>query len=149
MLTPDSLGAIGARAEAWPAPCGVCMGHSPSWDGHDKGCAVPIIREDVPALIAEIALLKTDLDKAAEQMQEAWDERDAARARWPGLIEELDARADRAEETLLFVRVERDNALADVARLRDKSRVRVEHQRGNTFGVYIDGAYTGTIDREA
>ena len=40
-------------------------------------------------------------------------------------------------------------ARAEVERLRDKSRVRVEHQRGTTFGVYIDGEYVGTIDGEA
>ena len=42
-----------------------------------------------------------------------------------------------------------EEAEAEIERLRDKSRVRVEHQRGTTFGVYIDGEYVGTIDGEA
>ena len=42
-----------------------------------------------------------------------------------------------------------ENAAAEVERLRDRSRVRVEHQRGSTFGVYIDGVYAGAIDGEA
>ena len=53
-MTPDDLAAVKARVLAWPRPCGVCMGHSPERDGHDKGCDVPIIREDVPALIAAL-----------------------------------------------------------------------------------------------
>lgn len=86
-MTPEELDAIEARASAQSnAACGVCMGHSPSWDGHDKGCAVAFLeacRADVPALVAEVRRLWEHIDL----MHETWAgavtvtrQRDEARA---------------------------------------------------------------------
>ncbi len=38
-MTPEELTALIERRTTGKRPgCGVCLGHSPSWDGHDFGC---------------------------------------------------------------------------------------------------------------
>lgn len=43
-----------ARYEASSSftPCGVCLGHSPSWDGHDSGCKRGATEELIAAVRA-------------------------------------------------------------------------------------------------
>lgn len=55
-MTPEErMKKVKARAAGTERyqPCGVCMGHSPSWDGHDSGCRV----SDMAFLINEVERL--------------------------------------------------------------------------------------------
>lgn len=82
-MTPEErMKKVKARAAGTERyqPCGVCMGHSPSWDGHDSGCWV----SDMTFLIKEVERLQVMLGghdpyAIAAQRDSARAERDASR----------------------------------------------------------------------
>lgn len=68
MTDAKRLAAIKARAAGTERyqPCGVCMGHSPSWDGHDAGCRV----SDMDFLIREVEQLADELATRTEMYEQ-------------------------------------------------------------------------------
>lgn len=73
--------------------CGVCMGHSPSWDGHDINCPVRVQAWKDKAANAEIDRLRAELANTLGGLYAAGAQRDAY---W--------ARAQAAEATIARVR---------------------------------------------
>ncbi len=77
-MTPEErMKKIKARAAGTERyqPCGVCMGHSPSWDGHDPGCRV----SDMTVLINEVERLTASASSMHTVGMEMVNERDAWR----------------------------------------------------------------------